>query len=67
MAVLPSVDFTNFDVAAANRTIRGTGDAVASTATDVARDALHIAVGLGVLTYQRLQVRRREIERAQRR
>ena len=67
MPVFPSVDLTNFDIAAANRTIRKSGDAVASAATDVARDALYTAVGLGVLTYQRVQVRRREIEREQHR
>lgn len=67
MAVLPSVDLTSIDVAAATRTVRETGDVVTATATDVARDAVYTAVGLGVLVYQRLQVRRREIERELRR
>mgnify|MGYP001798145797 CR=1 FL=1 len=35
----------------------------ADTAAQFARDALYTAVGLGILGYQRLQVRRREIER----
>jgi hypothetical protein len=30
--------------------------------TEIATDALHVAVGFGVLTFQRLQVRRREFE-----
>ncbi len=30
--------------------------------TDLAREGLHIAVGLGVLAYQDLQVRRNQIE-----
>lgn len=63
MAVFPSVDLTNFDVVAATRTARQAGDAVTSTAVDLARDTAYTAVGLGLLTYQRLQVRRREIER----
>jgi hypothetical protein len=33
----------------------------------VAKDVTYTAVGLGLLTYQRIQVRRREIERARRR
>ncbi len=67
MATFPSVDLTNFDLAPAVKTIRQTGDAAASTATGLARDAAYTAVGLGVLTYQRIQVRRREIERELRR
>lgn len=63
MAVYPSVDLTNFDVAAATRTVRNAGDAATSTANDLARDAVYTAIGLGVLTYQRLQVRRRELSR----
>ena len=63
MAVFPSVDLTNFDVVAATKTMRDAGDQVAATAAVVARETAYTVVGLGLLTYQRLQVRRREIER----
>lgn len=32
-------------------------------ATNLVKDSIYVTVGLGVLTFQRLQVRRREIER----
>ena len=67
MAAFPSVDLTNFDLAPAAKTLRGAGTAVTSTATNVAAEAAYTAVGLGLLTYQRIQVRRREIERELRR
>ena len=67
MAAFPSVDLTNFDLAPAAKTVRDVGDAVVSTAGDVARDTAYTVVGLGVLAYQRIQVRRREIERDLRR
>jgi hypothetical protein len=67
MAVFPSVDLTHFDLAPAVKTLRKSSDMAVSTATDVARDAAYTAVGLGILTYQRIQVRRREIERELRR
>lgn len=66
MATFPSVDLTNFDLAPAVRTIRSFGGAVSGTATDAAKDATYTAVGLSVLAYQRLQVRRREYERSMR-
>lgn len=67
MASLASVDLTNFDLAPAVKTLRKTGDVAAATASGLARDVAYTAVGLGVLTYQRIQVRRREIERELRR
>lgn len=60
MATFPSVDLTAFDLAPAMRNAR----TVSRTATNLARDVTYTTVGLGVLTFQRLQVRRREIERA---
>ncbi|MGB3733453.1 MAG: hypothetical protein WA964_00755 [Ilumatobacter sp.] len=63
MAVFPSVDLTNFDLAPAVRQVRDAGDAVTSAAVDATRDAAYTAIGLGILTYQRIQVRRREIEK----
>jgi hypothetical protein len=59
-----NVDLTGFDLDAIAREVRGTADAVASRALDVAKDATYVAVGLGLLNFQRLQVRRRELERA---
>ena len=67
MAAFPSVDLTNFDLAPAARTLRSAGTALTSNAANVAAEATYTAVGLGVLTYQRIQVRRREIERELRR
>jgi len=67
MAAFPSVDLTNFDLAPAAKTLRSAGTAVTSTAATVAAEATYTAVGLGLLTYQRIQVRRREIERELRR
>lgn len=63
MAVFPSVDLTNFDLAPAARQARSANDAVASAAVEIAKAATYTAVGLGILTYQRIQVRRREIEK----
>ncbi len=67
MAAFPSVDLTNFDLAPAVRQARGAGDAVASAAVGITREATYTAVGLGILAYQRIQVRRREIEKSLRR
>jgi len=63
MASLHSVDLTNFDLAPAVESLRRQSDSAASAASDLARDAVYTTVGLGVLAYQRIQVRRREIER----
>ncbi len=50
------VDLTDLDL-----------NAIAGRATELARDATYVTVGLGVLGFQRAQVRRREIERRLRR
>jgi hypothetical protein len=62
-----SIDLTGFDVV---RAVRGTvevGGAVAGRAAELARDATYVTVGLGLLGFQRAQVRRREFERSLRR
>ncbi len=62
-----SIDLTDFDVA---RAVHGTvdlGGALAGRAVELAKDATYVTVGLGVLSFQRAQVRRREIERSLRR
>lgn len=63
MAVLPSVDLTNVDLAPTAKQVRDAGDTVTSIAVDATKDAVYTAIGLGILTYQRIQVRRREIEK----
>jgi hypothetical protein len=62
-----SIDLTDVDLV---RAIRGTvevGGSLAARATGLAKDATYVTVGLGLLGYQRAQVRRREFERSQRR
>lgn len=62
-----SVDLTNFDVAELLRSAVGSTDRIAAKAAGAARDATYVTVGLGLLNFQRAQVRRREIEKALRR
>lgn len=64
MAAFPSVDLTNLDLAPTARQVRDARDVVASAAVEAGKDAAYTALGLGILTYQRLQVRRREIEKS---
>ena len=64
MAQWHSVDLTNFDLAPAAEAAREASATVARRALDVAKDATYIGVGLSLLTFQRAQVRRRELERA---
>ena len=68
----PRFDPTNLDLTDLDlvRAVRGTldlGGAVAARATELAKDATYVTVGLGLLGYQRAQVRRREFERSRRR
>lgn len=60
MPAFPSVDLTNFDLAPAVRVARD----VSARSVDLAKDATYTAVGLGLLTFQRAQVKRREIEKS---
>jgi hypothetical protein len=76
-----SLDLTNFDLAhldlssvdladLVRSTIDATGqatNAVSHRAIELAKDAAYVTVGLGLLSYQRMQVRRRELERSLRR
>jgi hypothetical protein len=62
-----NIDLTDFDVVRAIRGTVGAGGSVAARATELAKDATYVTVGLGLLGYQRVQVRRRELERALRR
>ena len=70
MTAQPAVDLTDFDLVPFARSARrATGD-LASRATSLAattvKNTTYTAVGLGLLAYQRAQVRRRELERAMR-
>jgi len=76
-----NVDLTNFDLSHIDLSQIDLADLVRSTvhsteqvtavvsqrAVELAKDAAYVTVGLGLLTYQRMQVRRREFERARRR
>ena len=62
-----SIDLTEFDVLKAVRGTVSLGGTLAGRATELAKDATYVTVGLGLLGYQRAQVRRREFERALRR
>ncbi|HSL75149.1 MAG TPA: hypothetical protein VK853_11800 [Ilumatobacteraceae bacterium] len=63
------VDLTDFDVTAVDpAALAGrAADRAANLATNLAKDVTYVTVGLGLLTFQRAQVRRREIERRLRR
>ena len=62
------IDLTEFDVtqlaSRANQQAAHLARGAAGRATDLARDATYVSFGLGILTFQRAQVRRRELERA---
>ena len=62
-----NIDLTDFDVVRAIRGGVGLGGSLASRAADLAKDATYVTVGMGLLGYQRAQVRRREFERSLRR
>ena len=64
---LTCIDLTDFDVVRAIRDTVGTSGSVAARAAELAKDATYVTVGLGLLGYQRAQVRRREFERSLRR
>jgi len=66
MATQPSIDLTDVDLVPTFRTAQRVARSTAGLATRVAKDTTYTAVGLGLLTWQRAQVRRRELERAMR-
>jgi hypothetical protein len=67
MASFTSIDLTNFDLARAAQSARDTTEPVATRVVSLALDATYVTIGIGLLSFQRVQVRRREIERALRR
>ncbi|MEL6890432.1 MAG: hypothetical protein AAFP84_02445 [Actinomycetota bacterium] len=68
MAAQPAIDLTDVDLVPAFRRASHVTNVAAKRAsglaTKVAKETTYTAVGLGLLTWQRLQVRRRELERA---
>ena len=60
------IDLTDFDVIRTFRQTLDAGGSVAARAAELAKDATYVTVGLGLLSYQRAQVRRREFERSRR-
>ena len=68
MPAQPAIDLTDVDlvpvVRQVSRATRSATGRVGDLASRVAKDTTYTAVGLGVLTWQRLQVRRRELERS---
>jgi hypothetical protein len=62
-----SIDLTDVDLARALRQATAAGESLTGRAVDLAKDATYVTVGLSLLTFQRAQVRRRELERALRR
>jgi len=62
-----NVDLTDLDLVRVVRHSLEASETIATRAGDLAREAAYVVVGLGLLNYQRAQVRRREFERARRR
>jgi len=58
-----NLDLTDLDLDRLVRSLPSSPGALAARLTDLARDAAYVTVGLGVLNFQRAQVRRRELER----
>ena len=61
------LDLTDLDLVQAIRGAVEVGGSVANRAAELAKDATYVTVGLGLLGFQRAQVRRREFERSLRR
>lgn len=64
MPPFASFDLTHFDLAPAVRSVVSATEGVRRVATDVATEATYTVIGLAVLSYQRAQIRRRELERS---
>lgn len=62
-----SIDLTDFDVVHAVHGTVELGGTLAGRAAELVKDATYVTVGLGLLSFQRAQVRRREFERSLRR
>ena len=64
MAQWHSMDLTNFDLAPAARNAQKLSGAIAHRATGAAQDATYIAVGLGLMAFQKAQVQRHNLSKS---
>jgi hypothetical protein len=62
-----SIDLTDVDLVRAVRHAAAASESLTGRAVELVKDATYVGVGLSLLTFQRAQVRRRELERALRR
>jgi len=58
-----NLDLTDLDLDRFVRSLPASPGALAARFSDLAKEATYVAVGLGVLNFQRAQVRRRELAR----
>jgi hypothetical protein len=63
-AQIPGIDLTNFDVKKNLEAARDTTKRAVEIATNLTKDVVYVTVGSGVLAFQQLQVRRREVTAA---
>ncbi len=63
-AQIPGIDLTNFDLKKNLETARDNTKRAVELATNLTKDVAYVAVGSGVLAFQQVQVRRREVTAA---
>ena len=63
-AQIPGIDLTNFDVKKNIETTRENTKRAVEMATNLTKDIAYVTVGSGVLAFQQVQVRRREVTAA---
>jgi hypothetical protein len=63
-AQIPGIDLTNFDVKKNLEAARDNTKRAVEIATNLTKDIAYVTVGSGVLAFQQVQVRRREITAA---
>jgi hypothetical protein len=63
-AQIPGIDLTNFDVKKNIETARENTKRAVEMATNLTKDVAYVTVGSGVLAFQQVQVRRREVTAA---
>ena len=61
---IPGIDLTNFDVKKNIETARENTKRAVEMATNLTKDVAYVTVGSGVLAFQQVQVRRREVTAA---
>jgi len=63
-AQIPGIDLTNFDVKKNLEAARDNTKRAVEMATNLTKDVAYVTVGSGVLAFQQVQVRRREVTAA---